>query len=341
MIYRKNLIYFWLFLFSLVVSTAPSYCASYLPSNILQMDPFFNHHILIAEKATHQLFLFEYNPGGAPTLIKKFPMATGKVRGDKKFQGDHKTPEGIYRFTSFIPRSNLLKKYGKEGEIYGAGAFVMNYPNPHDRLNSKTGSGIWLHSTNDETRIEKGRDSRGCVVVANEHLKEISTFIELQKTSIIVVEKIEYLRQETWIKERKELNDFVNTWLRSWQEENIDVYLSHYSKQHFKTPSKRNFNSYKKYKSMVFSSPGRPDIMLKNISIFKSKNYVRLVFSQHYKSSRINDTGKKTLHLIRNNNYEWEIISEYWNKLNENESNILSPLAFKPTMRFFNQANHQ
>ena len=249
-----NKIYF--FIFTLFIFSIKITASEFLPANILQMDAFFNHHILIAEKATHQLFLFEYNPGGAPILIKKFPMATGKVRGNKEFQGDHKTPEGIYRFTSFIPRDNLLKRYGKEGEIYGAGAFVMNYPNPHDKLQRKTGSGIWLHSTNDETRIEKGRDSRGCVVVANDHLKEISTFIELQKTSIIVVEKIEYLRKETWIKERRELNDFINTWLRSWQEENIDVYLSHYSTQHFKTPTKKNFKSYGRYKSMVFSSPG-------------------------------------------------------------------------------------
>ena len=311
--------------------------SEFLPSNIVQMDPFFNHHILVAEKATHKLFLFEFNPGGFPELIKTYPMATGKIRGNKKTQGDHKTPEGIYRFTRFIPKSKLLKDYGKEGEIYGAGAFVMNYPNPHDHLLSKTGGGIWLHSTNDETRIEKGRDSRGCVVVANNHLKDISTFIELEKTSIIVVEKIKYLRKETWIKERQELNTFLNTWLRSWQEENIKVYLSHYSKKYFKTPTKRNFKSYKRYKSMVFSSPGRPDIVLRNISIFKKNNFARIVFSQHYKSSRINDTGRKTIYLVRNDSYQWEIISEYWNKLNENESSILKPIAFKPSMRFFNK----
>lgn len=311
----------------------------FLPGNILQMDPFFNHHILIAEKATHQLFLFEFNPGDAPTLIKQFPMATGKVRGDKKNPGDFKTPEGIYRFTSFIPKNELLKKYGKEGEIYGAGAFVINYPNPHDRLMSKTGSGIWLHSTNDETRIEKGRDSRGCVVVANEHLKEISTFIELQKTSIIVVEKIEYLRKDMWIKDRTELNDFLNTWLRSWQEENIDVYLSHYSKENFHTHTQKSYSNYKRYKSAVFSSPGRPDIVLKNISIFKNNDHARIVFSQHYKSNKINDIGRKTLYLVKNINYEWEIISEEWNKIMDDETSIINPIAFKPSMRFFNQVD--
>ena len=144
-----------------------------------------------------------FDPGGTPQLIKKFQMALVKNEGIKSFKVITKLLREFYRFTSFIPKKNLLRKYGKEGEIYGAGAFVMNYPNPHDRLMKKTGSGIWLHSTNDETRIEKGRDSRGCVVVANNDPNEISTFIELEKTSIIVVDKIQYLKKETWLKEKK------------------------------------------------------------------------------------------------------------------------------------------
>ena len=47
--------------------------------------------------------------------------------------------------------------------------------------------GIWLHSTNDETRIDKGLDSRGCVVAANNDLKEIAQFVELDKTNIVIV----------------------------------------------------------------------------------------------------------------------------------------------------------
>ena len=78
------------------------------------MDPFFNHHVLIAEKATHQLYLFEFDPGGTPQLIKKFQMATGKNEGIKVLSSDHKTPEGVCRFTSFIPKKNLLRKYGKK-----------------------------------------------------------------------------------------------------------------------------------------------------------------------------------------------------------------------------------
>ena len=125
----------------------------------MYLDDFFSHHILIAEKSTHQLHLFR-NKGSYPEHIKTYQMATGKKAGNKFFQGDHKTPEGVYQFTNFLTHEDLIKRHGKAGEIYGVGAFVMNYPNPIDQRLQKTGGGIWLHSTNDETRIEKGLDSR-------------------------------------------------------------------------------------------------------------------------------------------------------------------------------------
>ena len=48
-------------------------------------------------------------------------MATGKKKGDKRVSGDRKTPEGVYNFQQFLPAKELLRRYGKEGEIYGSG----------------------------------------------------------------------------------------------------------------------------------------------------------------------------------------------------------------------------
>ena len=62
---------------------------------------------------------------------------------------------------------------------------------------------------------------------------------------------------------------------------------------------------------------------------------LELFLANTINQTKINDTGRKTLYLIRNNNYEWEILTEIWNKLNDNESAIISPIAFKPSMRFF------
>ena len=308
----------------------------FYPENLIQLDPIFNHHVIIAEKSTHQMHLFEYEEG-YPRLVKSYDMATGKVKGDKQFSGDHKTPEGIYTIRNFIPRDKLLKRYGKEGEIYGVGAFTLDYPNSIDLMNKKTGGGIWLHSTNDESRISKGLDSRGCVVVANNHLKEVSSYLEMNKTTFIIVDKISYLKKELWLKERLSIKTQLKTWLESWKKEDLNKYISHYSKSNFYSRFKGGYKKYKKYKKSVFWQKGSPDIQISQMSIFKHKDYLRIRFIQDYRSSRIKDTGLKTLYMKKNNNYEWKIVREIWNKHNFSFDKLKyrANSTFRPSMRFF------
>ena len=205
----KNL---FIFMFLLLNGITTAFSAQkVMPAPLLRLDQYFSHHVLVAEKSTHQLHIFKNN-NGFPELLKTYKVVTGKKSGDKFFQGDHRTPEGIFHFTQFIPHEELVSKYGKEGEIYGVGAFVMNYPNPMDKKFKKTGYGIWLHSTNDETRIEKGLDSRGCIVAANNELKEISTYLELNKTPIIVVQDLIYLKEKTWQSAKSTLEETVESW---------------------------------------------------------------------------------------------------------------------------------
>lgn len=311
----------------------------FFPENLIQLDPYFSHHVVIAEKSTHKLYLYEYEEG-YPRLIKSYDMATGKIKGDKQYSGDHKTPEGIYTLRSFIPQKKLLQRYGKEGEIYGVGAFTLDYPNSIDLINKKTGGGIWLHSTNDESRIAKGLDSRGCVVIANDHLKDISTYLEMNKTTFIIVDKISYLKKEVWLNERMEIKTKLQKWLEAWKKEDLENYISHYSKDLFYSKFKGNFSKYKNYKKSVFWQKGSPDISIESVSIFKHKDYIRVRFIQDYKSSKINDKGLKTLYLSRDDQYKWKIVRELWSKLElggatqQREQNI-----FKPSMRFFSSVN--
>lgn len=305
----------------------------FFPSALVQLDSYFTHHVVLAEKASNTFFLYE-NRDGHPHLIKSYPMATGKKSGDKIFQGDHRTPEGVYNFTEFIPNSKLLKMYGKEiGQIYGVGSFVMDYPNIIDRRKGKTGHGIWMHSTNDETRIDKGQDSRGCVVIANEELKDVSTYLELNKTPIVVVHELNYLSKKSYGKMKDELTSFVNTWVESWKNEDLNTYIKHYHPKEFKNRVRGNYNQFKQYKRAVFSNPGKPEIELLNISILKASDYVTVTFKQKYKSNTIDDIGKKVLHLKRDDYYQWKIVAETFSKLKKEE--IERQLAFKPSMRFF------
>lgn len=294
------------------------------------MDKKFAHHVVLVEKATHKLHIYENNES-VPKLLKTFNTATGKFKGDKTTSGDHKTPEGIYTFYEFLSKQELLRKHGKYAEIYGSGAFPMDYPNFIDNREGKGGGGIWLHSTDDDNRISKGLDSRGCVVVQNADLREISQYIELNHTPIIVVQDIFFLSKSTWERNRKDLNDVVQKWAKAWQRKDFETYISSYDQNRFRDKKQGNYNGYKTYKKAVFSRPDSPEIKIDFISMFSTDSYAVVHLQQDYKSSVINDIGKKTLYLQKDSNYDWKIVGEIWASVGE------ANLAFTPSKRFFKE----
>lgn len=306
------------------------YCHAeeYLPSNILMLDSKFAHHVMLVEKATHKLHLYENNDT-RPRLVKTFNMATGKFKGDKTTSGDHKTPEGIYTLYEFLAKEELLRRHGKYGEIYGAGAFPMDYPNLVDSRAGKSGGGIWLHSTDDDKRIEKGLDSRGCVVLANADLKEISQYIDLNRTQIIIVQDIFHLNKVTWERNRGDISKAVTKWYTAWQNKDFNTYIEAYDEKNFHDKSKGNYHSYKAYKKAVFSRPDKPTIKFDYLSILANENYAVVTLQQEYHSNVINDTGKKTLYMKKDANYDWKIVGELWEKVDH------EPAKFTPAKRFF------
>ncbi len=316
----------------LIVSIGLSHAeeASYLPSNILMMDEKFAHHVILVEKATHKLHLYE-NSGTTPKLVKTYSTATGKFKGDKSSSGDHKTPEGIYTIYDFFSKEELLKRHGKYAEIYGSGAFPMNYPNLIDTRAGKTGGGIWLHSTDDDNRISKGLDSRGCVVLQNLDLKDISQYIELTHTPIIVVQDIFHLTKTTWERNRKDLSDAISTWTKAWQEKDFDTYIKSYDPRNFHDSSKGSYEAYKAYKKAVFARPDKPLIKFEFISLLATDQYAVAHLQQDYSSAVVNDIGKKTLYLKKDANYDWKIVGELWEKTDSKH------LAFTPSKRFFKE----
>lgn len=306
-----------------------------MPAPLLHLDSYFTHHILVAEKATHTLYLFRNNDS-YPELVKSYHMATGERSGDKLFEGDYRTPEGTFFFTEFLPHQQLVDNFGDEGLIYGVGAFVMNYPNPVDRIRQKTGGGIWLHSTNDETRIDKGLDSRGCIVTANKHLVDISKHIELERTMIVVVENLNWLSQQAWLNKRNKLLETVEDWRVSWEEQNIPNYISFYHKDKFHDARHGGIEGFTRFKRAIFSRPGNPEVNITDLSLIVANNYAKVNFRQDYRAPNLTDIGRKTLYMVQDTYYDWKIVSENWTKRGiKNEEEKSEQLAFKPSLRFF------
>ena len=309
--------------------------ADFLPSTIYKMDKRFTHHILVVEKSTHSLYLYKYGEN-EPKLVKKFRILTGKFTGNKSIQGDKKTPEGIYFFQKFYSAENLVRKYGDYGKIYGAGAFTTNYPNVIDTRKGKTGGGIWLHSTDDDNRVSLGLDSKGCVVAVDKDLKEISQYINLANTPIIIVQNLYFESKNNWNKNKSTLSTFIGNWMKSWQEKDFNTYISSYSPSEFKHPRRGRFQAYKNYKRSVFSRSEKPSIIFEDLSILHSGEYVIATMVQNYQSPIIKDVGRKTLYLKKDQNYQWKIVSEEWSKLPDD---ALNNIALSPAIKNYFSEN--
>ena len=142
-------------------------------------------YVILVEKDSQQLFLYAYE--GTFRELYRMNCSTGKVRGNKSVSGDMKTPEGVYFITKQIPKRDLAP-------IYGTRAFPIDYPNSFDHTAGRGGNSIWLHGTN---KPLKSRDSNGCIALANSDIDKLAKYITVNKTPVIIVDKLRYRPAES------------------------------------------------------------------------------------------------------------------------------------------------
>lgn len=262
-----------------VADTVPSGLVN-LPSNALISD-----YIFAVDKNSRELLVYQ-KQGVNLNLVSRFPTDIGKGQGDKVKAGDFKTPEGIY----FLQE----KRQGREINFdqYGSLAFTTNYPNYFDMKNGKTGYGIWLHAIPDTVPLTRG--SRGCVVVRNEVIQNLSSLIELNKTPIIIYDHIEFVPSQDIQSTRKNITSFIDSWKASWESQNMDTYMSHYDNNF--TARNMNFEQWKKYKVGLQYSTVK--VELSEPVIIKNKDKILIKTYQKYTSDKHTDYGVKTLYAV-------------------------------------------
>ncbi|MCT4641441.1 MAG: L,D-transpeptidase family protein [Bacteriovoracaceae bacterium] len=295
--------------------------AAFLPSNLIKSSEKQSNYIIVVEKSTHTLHIYQAIEHGFEK-IKSYKVATGKNTGNKLASGDKKTPEGIYFINNFRSGNDLKKSYGKLGNIYGAGAFTLNYPNVFDKIKAKTGHGIWLHSTDDDSRVSKGLDSKGCVVATDKDIRQIANYIELHKTPIIITQNLYYLENDSFNTNSLKINMFFDSWKSSWKNKDFKNYILHYSKKYFYDKKKGKYRQFKRYKKYLFSNKDKPEITFSNIQILAFNNTAIIKATQNYQSKKIRDIGTKTLYLMKDHKYNWKIVAEHWSKNVANDNNF-------------------
>lgn len=261
------------------------------------------------------------------SVLTTFKIAVGKADGDKEFEGDNKTPEGIYFVQNHIDGQTLPDKYGPL-------AIPIDFPNPIDRLIGKTGHGIWLHGVDREQRIEEAKVTEGCVAFYNNDIKILSNWLK-SKQAIVVIAKdqagvnqpsdIEGVRQQT------------NEWLKAWADRNLKSYETFYH-PNFKF-EKFDLKSYISYKKRVFSSYDKMAVNHDRLRIVTHPKYAVSFFNQDFRGDqRYISIGRKTLYWEKDSTTgQWLIVREVFEnqrfeQLSLSESELAS-LADRPSTR--------
>jgi murein L,D-transpeptidase YafK len=180
---------------------------------------------ILVEKETQRLLLYEYRD--TFSLKQEFACSTGKVEGIKEKSGDLKTPEGIYFFTKIFEKKHLAP-------IYGIRAFVMDYPNFSDRKFGREGNNIWLHGSD---KPIKPLDSSGCIVMNNDDLEVLSRYIQLNRTPIVVAQKLDMIPAKSRRQDERSLTRFLRKWENAFVKGDWDRFRACYSKPNGNTDS--------------------------------------------------------------------------------------------------------
>jgi len=272
-----------------------------LPASLLNLDQAYQYAVVV-DLNSSRLYLFE-NEQGVPRQIDNYYVSMGKSGPYKQFEGDNRTPLGVYFIENFLSPDNLPDKYGQ-------GAFPINYPNVWDNRLGRTGYGIWLHGTPLNTYSRPPRDSEGCVVLSNSDLLTVGNYLQLRRTPFVIADNVNWVGREDWQQQKQYFTQLFSGWLQDWQSLNTDRYNQHYSKTF--SAGNKNYQQWTSHKQRVNQSKKFIQVKTDDLSILKHpKDDVLVVtFRQYYKSNNYSSTSYKRQYWKQEDDGQWRIIFE-------------------------------
>ena len=268
-----------------------------VPAPLLRLPEQGSDYAVLVDKSLQKVLVYKKDSLSAP--LRTYPCSTGENEGKKSRQKDKKTPEGIYFFVDAYEGKDLAP-------IYGVRAFPIDYPNPFDKREGRDGYGIWFHGTN---KPLKPKDSNGCIVLENPNIDELSGYVKLNDTPIIISSKIEMVDSEKQQKEKEELEKVIESWRKAWEGKQIEKYMSFYSPQF--TSGSKDWKQWKEYKTRLAKQYRDIKVEINNLAMLRNDGVVLASFNQRYRTSGFDSQGVKKLFLQQNSN-QWRIMGEFF-----------------------------
>ncbi|MBZ7943028.1 murein L,D-transpeptidase [Campylobacter sp. RM13744] len=258
--------------------------------------------IVLTNKTDKILRVYSYDNGKIKKDFEQKSIITG-LMGDKKVEGDLKTPIGFYE---------LGQKFNPGDPYYGPFAFATTYPNLLDKVQGKTGGGIWIHGYPlDGTRIDEFK-TKGCIALFNENLEKFAKIVQDRKVFVMTEEKDKVRASK---EEIASLFADLFAWKFAWTNNNIDSYLEFYDQNEFKRFDKMKFEQFASMKKAIFSRKENKKIKFSDINISPYPNLnneviYRISFYEDYYTKKYQFKGNKTLYVKLNDKGKMKILAE-------------------------------
>ncbi|MGQ2575373.1 L,D-transpeptidase family protein [Campylobacter coli] len=258
--------------------------------------------IVLTNKTDKILRVYSYSDGKIKQDFEQKAIITG-LMGDKQVEGDLKTPVGFYE---------LGRKFNPGDPYYGPFAFATTYPNLLDKVQGKTGGGIWIHGYPlDGTRLDEFK-TRGCIALFNENLEEFAKVIQDKKVFAMTEEKEK-------VRAKKEdiaalLADLF-AWKLAWTDSDINTYLNFYDEKQFKRFDKMKFEQFASMKKSIFSRKEDKKIKFSDINIspypnVENETMYRISFYEDYYTKNYQFKGDKILYVKIDSKGKMKILAE-------------------------------
>ncbi|EAL0343562.1 murein L,D-transpeptidase, partial [Campylobacter coli] len=258
--------------------------------------------IVLTNKTDKILRVYSYSDGKIKQDFEQKAIITG-LMGDKQVEGDLKTPVGFYE---------LGRKFNPGDPYYGPFAFATTYPNLLDKVQGKTGGGIWIHGYPlDGTRLDEFK-TRGCIALFNENLEEFAKVVQDKKVFAMTEEKEK-------VRAKKEdiaalLADLF-AWKLAWTDSDINTYLNFYDEKQFKRFDKMKFEQFASMKKSIFSRKEDKKIKFSDINIspypnVENETMYRISFYEDYYTKNYQFKGDKILYVKIDSKGKMKILAE-------------------------------
>ncbi|EAO7264966.1 murein L,D-transpeptidase [Campylobacter jejuni] len=261
-----------------------------------------NVAIVLTNKTDKILRVYSYEDGKIRKDFEQKEIITG-LMGDKKIEGDLKTPVGFYE---------LGRKFNPGDPYYGLFAFATTYPNLLDKVQGKTGGGIWIHGYPlDGSRLDEFK-TRGCIALFNNNLEKFAQVVQDKKVFVMTEEKEKIRAKKDQI---ASLLADLFTWKLAWTNSDTNTYLSFYDEQEFKRFDKMKFEQFASMKKSIFSRKEDKKIKFSDINIspypnLENETMYRISFYEDYYTKNYQFRGDKILYVKIDSKGKMKILAE-------------------------------